>query len=209
MLTYIREKLSGKTLTLPVVILHSSTESKRLREVIKNDEWVSGLIKPVNTKNIIAVLMHFVKHKKQNERIPNEQSVEAIIPEHDTLQTGSRPIIMIAEDNPSNMLYAKTVISSLLHDVEIIEAENGKDAVRLSRMRNPDIIFMDIRMPLMNGYDATREIRKVNSQTKIIALTANAIKEERERCMEAGMNDYLTKPVTYQDFRKTLEKYRL
>ena len=112
--------------------------------------------------------------------------------------------ILIAEDNPTNMLFAKTTLSLILPNCEILEANNGKEAVKIAQGEDLDIIFMDIRMPLMDGYEATKKIREFDKKTTIIALTAGVIKGEKERCVAAGMNDYLPKPVTIERIEKVL-----
>jgi CheY-like chemotaxis protein len=105
--------------------------------------------------------------------------------------------IMIVEDNSVNMLLLKTIIKNLFPNATIFEIPNGEEAFHQYETVNPDIIFMDIQMPLMNGYEATKEIRNLKSGkiVPIIAITAGTEKEEREKCLAAGMNDYISKPI--------------
>ncbi|MBI3650348.1 MAG: PAS domain S-box protein [Acidobacteria bacterium] len=109
-----------------------------------------------------------------------------------------RYAILVVEDNPANQHLARRILESAGYAVEI--AENGKLAVEYSRERIYDLILMDIQMPLMDGITATAEIRKMEKQrhqrpTPIVALTAHAIEGYREKCIENGMNEYLSKPV--------------
>jgi CheY-like chemotaxis protein len=105
-------------------------------------------------------------------------------------------IILIAEDNKINMLLAKTLIKQILKQAVIIEAENGQEAVEKFSEHQIDLVLMDVQMPVMNGYEATQKIREIQKQhVPIIALTAGTVVGERERCLEAGMDDYASKPI--------------
>jgi PAS domain S-box-containing protein len=117
--------------------------------------------------------------------------------------------VLIAEDNKINMLLAKTLIGKIISNCHLTEATNGYDAVILAEENLPDLILMDIQMPIQNGYDATLEIRK-NEKTKhipVIALTAGVLNGEKEKCIEHGMSDYITKPIIQSDLEKVLLKW--
>jgi CheY-like chemotaxis protein len=105
--------------------------------------------------------------------------------------------VLIVEDNKVNMLLLKTIIKNLSVPTAIFQVVNGQEAVEQFEKINPDIIFMDIQMPIMNGYEATEIIRNLKSGQKvpIIAITAGTEKEEKEKCLNAGMNDYIPKPI--------------
>ena len=117
--------------------------------------------------------------------------------------------IMIVEDNKVNMLLLKTIIKNLDINPVIFEVINGKDAVDQFEEINPDIIFMDIQMPIMNGYEATQIIRtlKLGQNVPIIAITAGTEKEEKEKCLAAGMNDYIPKPIIKGIIEETISKW--
>lgn len=113
-------------------------------------------------------------------------------------KTNSKKVtVLIVEDNKVNMLLLKTIIKNMPVDATIFEVINGQQAVEQFEAINPDIIFMDIQMPVMNGYEATEKIRKLLSGkiVPIIAITAGTEKEEKEKCLKAGMNDYIPKPI--------------
>ncbi len=115
--------------------------------------------------------------------------------------------ILLAEDNSVNQLVAKTMLQKMGHKVECVS--NGLEAVEAITDKHFDLILMDCQMPEMDGYEATRAIRaKINIQgrenTTIIALTAHALKGDREFCIAAGMNDYLVKPINRVDLNKTI-----
>jgi len=116
--------------------------------------------------------------------------------------------ILLAEDNPTNQLFAQEVILRQGWRCDI--ANNGLEAVEAVGRVAYDVVLMDCQMPEMDGYEATREIRKqersglLTGYLPIIALTANALKEDRDRCLEAGMDNYLTKPFKPQALRDLL-----
>ena len=120
--------------------------------------------------------------------------------------TGRSLNILLVEDNLMNQRLALNVLSRLGHSAQL--AQNGQQAIdRLSEARF-DLILMDIQMPIMDGYMATRQIRGVlGSQVPIIAMTAHALASEREQCLQAGMNDFLSKPFQPADLQKLLRKY--
>ena len=117
--------------------------------------------------------------------------------------------IMLVEDNKVNMLLLKTIIKNLFANVTIYEIPNGKVAVDQFETIHPDIIFMDIQMPIMNGYEATEIIRNLKSgqNVPIIAITAGTEKEEKEKCIAAGMNDYIAKPIIKGIIEETFLKW--
>ena len=111
--------------------------------------------------------------------------------------------ILIAEDNDSNYI----LLAKLLKGYRVTRASNGEEAVTFASLNKYDIIFMDIRMPILNGLDATQRIRKHNLVTPIIAVTANAFNKDRIEAMNAGCNDFITKPVNKKELNKKLLEY--
>ena len=86
-------------------------------------------------------------------------------------------------------------------------ASDGQEAVEKFKEQEFDLILMDIQMPVMNGFEASEEIRRKNKEVPIIALTAYALKGDRDKCIESGMNDYLAKPYKMQDLYDIIKKY--
>ena len=115
--------------------------------------------------------------------------------------------VLLVEDNAVNQKIAERVFTKLGCSVSL--AENGLEALKMISEFVPDIIFMDCHMPEMDGYEATREIRKDEkfSEVPIIAMTANALQGDREKCLEAGMTDYLTKPFDKTKLINIVSKY--
>jgi signal transduction histidine kinase len=121
-----------------------------------------------------------------------------------SVSRGRRPLILIAEDLESNYLFLKIVLSK---KYDIIWAVDGLSAVKMFREYNPDIILMDIKMPVMDGIEATREIRAISPNVPIIAQTANAFEADHQRAYKAGCNDIITKPIKITNLTKVIEKY--
>ncbi len=117
--------------------------------------------------------------------------------------------ILVVEDNKVNQKVICINLEKQFYDFDI--AENGLEALQKLNETDYDIILMDCQMPELDGYEATKRIRLLDneklSKIPIIALTANAIKGDRERCLEAGMNDYLSKPVNFDNLFKSIEKW--
>jgi len=124
----------------------------------------------------------------------------------------STPIrVLMAEDNRINAEFAKEMLEKL--KCEVVAIRNGREAVEILRNdRNFDLIFMDCQMPIMDGFEATKQVREHEKKGKltqipIVALTANAMKGDKERCIQAGMDDYLSKPVRQKDFAGMIRKW--
>lgn len=130
-------------------------------------------------------------------------------PPHDMTDQTETHGVLVVEDNHINRLVVTKHLESLGHTVTT--AENGKDALALLEHNRFDIVFMDIQMPEMDGLTATRELRgKENVASRripVIALTAHAMREDRERCLDAGMDDYISKPVKRTDLKSIINKY--
>ena len=109
-----------------------------------------------------------------------------------------RPRLLVAEDNPSNY---KLVEVLLRRDYDLLHAWNGKEAVALFSDSRPDLVLMDINMPVMDGYDALRLIRKRAPDIPVIALTAYAFETDRQRMFQAGFNECLAKPLRADELR--------
>jgi len=150
-----------------------------------------------------------VKYSNETKKIEQRKDKTEIQKSSNDVISNNNLTIFIVEDNKINMLLAKTLILQILPNSIIHEFENGKEVVLKSSEIKPDLILMDIQMPEMNGYKATEEIRKIDSQKDIpiIALTAGTIVGEKEKCIEAGMNDYIPKPIEKENLKNIISKW--
>ena len=112
--------------------------------------------------------------------------------------------VLIVEDTELNI----DLITQLLEDdYNLVFANDGPQGVAMANEKKPDLILMDITLPIMDGYEATRKIRETLKSTPIIGLSAHAMNEHAAKAKEAGCNDYLTKPIDDEELFKMLEKY--
>jgi CheY-like chemotaxis protein len=114
--------------------------------------------------------------------------------------------ILIAEDDQNHIIYLKALLKNL--DCELIQTTNGTETVERCR-NNPDIdlILMDIKLPEMNGYEATRKIREFNSKVPIIAQTAYALAGDREKALNAGCDEYVAKPIQKEELLNKIKTF--
>ena len=131
---------------------------------------------------------------------------------HQTLTEAARQHarLLVAEDNPVNQMVVLSLLKRLGYHADTVA--NGNEAVKALQRIPYDLVLMDCQMPEMDGFEATRLIRKAETKTlnpmiAIVALTAHAMQGDRERCLEAGMDDYLTKPIKPTDLANMLERW--
>lgn len=123
---------------------------------------------------------------------------------NNTLLEGKK--ILVVDDSVLNRLIATTILKKF--DILLMEAENGLEAFKLMSENTFDLVLMDIQMPELNGYDTAKKARKeLKLLTPIIALTGNDLDGEKEKCVEAGMNDYLPKPFSKNQLLEIIQKW--
>lgn len=135
--------------------------------------------------------------KQDNNNLPDTELL--------TTETKSTHKILIAEDNPTNQTLILSQLEALGYCAEL--AENGQEALHKMASTEYQLLLTDCNMPLLDGYQLTKTIRSQGNSIPIIALTADAFPEKKAECLDAGMNDRLTKPVDLQTLKSTLEKY--
>ncbi|SDD76430.1 PAS domain S-box-containing protein [Dyadobacter soli] len=200
-------KLEGPVANQPVILLNDSFDEEALSGFSNELDIRHFLVKPVKIQQLFHALSDLglkAKVPEKRAKMPAQDKLSG-----ETYETGEVKIL-IAEDHKINMLLVKSMLGKILPGSELIEAANGKEAIEAFRRTSPDIVFMDIQMPEMNGYEATREIRQADGpHVPIIALTAGTVVGEREKCIEAGMDDYLTKPVLKETLEAAVRKWLL
>jgi len=196
----IRESVTG--LNQPVILMLSSLE-KNLYQHEADKAGINKFIsKPVKLHELNSTLLSLFEKNMQNDTLhPSFDAIEKIT------QAAS---IMVVDDDPINMMLITEVLKRMGFDV--IQMQNGKEVIEALPHYDPVLIFMDVNMPEMDGYTSTRIIRSMQtaqSKIPIIALTADAMKGDRERCLDAGMNNYISKPFKLEDIETVLREYVL
>ncbi|MBN1647521.1 MAG: response regulator [Spirochaetales bacterium] len=191
---------SDKRVNSTKLFLLSPSGASGAEAKMKLLNWFDGYIsKPVKLKDLFENLSSVLN-------VPMDlEAVDELEPLEDESNVIEKADILIAEDHEVNQRLFMTILEHIGHKVVI--ASNGKEALEAASRRKFDLIFMDVQMPVMNGYEATEGIRQLGITTPIIAVTASAIKGEREKCLEIGMTDFLTKPFKKKDLEPILEKY--
>ncbi|WP_316757673.1 PAS domain S-box protein [Pedobacter aquatilis] len=184
----------------PILLLHSSADDADIINACKHSKINCRLTKPIQSEELYNALSGL----RECAHSPNIQLKER---KQNIAQTAIK--ILLADDNPVNMLLAVTYIQNAFPNAKILEANDGREAFDIAISENPDLILMDIQMPEMNGYESTAAIRQVVGfeSVPIIALTAGNVKDERERCIKAGMNDFVPKPISESMLREVLSNW--
>ena len=114
-------------------------------------------------------------------------------------------VILVVEDVDTNKIFFDAALRRT--NAKILWAKDGQEAIEMFKANDIDLVLMDLQLPIMDGYTATREIKKIDAKIPIIAQTAHVMSGEREKCLEAGCDDYLSKPIRLQILIDTLSKY--
>ena len=201
---------------LPLVALSSLTE----RDAKKCEEagFDGFLNKPIRREKLYRMLERLLG-KKKDEGEKDEPEQPKIVTQYSVREDMKHSVrVLLAEDNPVNQKLAKLMLTKAGYQVEV--ANNGQEAVEkfTSSPKDFDLIFMDIQMPEIDGMEATATIRaselelatrnsQLATRIPIVAMTAHAMKGDREKCLEAGMDDYTTKPIKRETVFKMIEKW--
>jgi PAS domain S-box-containing protein len=196
----IRESLSSLPGDLPVILLYSSSDDGTLIKTCEELKINNRLTKPVKIQDIYTAL------SPRSGVTDNTESPD--IPAKSEVRTG-RISVLVAEDNAVNLLLARIIVQKIAPNAIFLEAQNGIEAIKHCEQQMPDFILMDVQMPEMNGYEATKKIRAMDhaGRVPIIALTASNVKGEKEKCLAAGMDDFVVKPIVEESIAMMIDKW--
>jgi signal transduction histidine kinase/DNA-binding response OmpR family regulator len=199
-LTLVKEiKKLLKEHTDPFILMLSSLEKTLFQneaEKIGINKFLSKPVKLHELNNMLAAIFNKTVAGDYIEAIPAIKAFSDVTR------------ILVVEDEPLNMMLISEVLRKM--GVEVVKAGNGEEAIDRLLKDDPALIFMDINMPEMDGFTATEQIRTLathHRKVPIVALTADAMKEDKERCLASGMNDYISKPFRLEEIHEVIKKY--
>lgn len=187
-------KADPRTQHIPVLII-SVVDEKAQALAMGASEY---LVKPISRQQFYSALCKIAPKATQR----NERTTFIIMPE-----PVQQPLVLLAEDNEANILTLMDYLE--VHGYRVALARNGLEAVQMAKAHKPDLILMDIQMPEMDGLEATRQIRADQgiANIPIIALTSLAMPGDRDRCLAAGVEEYITKPVSLKQLVNVIAQY--
>jgi signal transduction histidine kinase/ligand-binding sensor domain-containing protein/DNA-binding response OmpR family regulator len=192
------------------LLAFSSSVTKRIK-MFKESGFDGFLPKPIHRHTLVTMLKRLLGGGGAEEEIEESQEKETILTQHTLAEEAKHSVrILLAEDNPMNQKLAQFMLTKAGYQLEV--ANNGREAVEkyTAGPENYDLIFMDVHMPEMDGLEATRVLRNRGyKEIPIVAMTADAMKEDRDKCLEAGMNDYMAKPIRREDVFAMVKKWVL
>ncbi|HXA50493.1 MAG TPA: PAS domain S-box protein [Candidatus Acidoferrum sp.] len=165
----------------------------------------AGISKPVNPRNLLECLRRVAQGAPREAKVAK---VEKVAKKAAMTEGTPRGRVLIAEDNPVNQRVASLQVKSLGFETDVVG--DGEEALQALERLAYTLVLMDCQMPRMDGFEATRELRRREPEGRhipVIALTANAFASDREACMRAGMDDFLSKPVNLRDLAGVLERW--
>jgi PAS domain S-box-containing protein len=196
---------ADKSINSTRLILMSPTGTMAGEAKMKLLKWFNAYVnKPVKRGELRDALASVMKSDIDLEAEEDEPA-GTLEPVEEELEVGRDYSILVAEDHYVNQQLFQTILEK--QGYTVLLATDGEEAVEVVERDAPDLVFMDVHMPQMNGYEATQRIRETHTALPIIAVTANAVKGEAEKCLKVGMNDYLTKPFTQNDIMPLLEQH--
>lgn len=196
------EEIRSRSIQLPILLLSSiGLEIKP-----QNRDLFAGVLnKPAKTKQLVYMIRQALSQSPSNIALNRSQTTRQL----DAAFARQHPLeILVAEDNPINTKLITLVLAKLGYTVDV--AENGAVAIEMSVKKQYNLILMDVLMPEKDGIDATKHIRSLNGhQPRIVAMTANAMQDDRSDCINAGMDDYMAKPLEFNLLMDVLKEASL
>jgi CheY-like chemotaxis protein len=194
---------------IPIVAL-----TAHVREEDQDRCFESGMndyiSKPVEPNRLFETINKWIIKGKIGEPVQDKQLPQTVNPDNAGNRTQPSIRILLAEDNAVNQKLAKILLTKAGYQVEV--ANNGLEAIQkyTSAPDNFQLILMDVQMPKLDGFQATKEIRRGRfGRIPIVAMTANAMKGDRQKCLDAGMDDYIPKPINKENVLEILNKWVL
>nr|WP_314498498.1 response regulator [uncultured Chryseobacterium sp.] len=198
----IKKLFKERNETSPLVILHTSSEEHDVINSFRKEDNSYFLLKPIKSDDLYKTLKRVVQNN-----VVEVASKELAEKEQFSFMKDLE--VLLVDDNPVNMVLNNRMMKSLTPDAHLTEAVDGLKALEECKKKKFSIILMDVQMPVMNGIEATQQIRLLPGyeNVPIIGVTAGNVLGEKEKCLESGMNDFLPKPLRQADLLEKLKKY--
>lgn len=198
----IRELFSQRNETSPLVILHTSSEEHDVINSFKKEADSYFLMKPIKSEELYKTLRRVEKNTMVEVSKP-------IVENTKTLAVLDEIEVLLVDDNPVNMVLNNRLMKVLIPNAKLTEAVNGLEALEACKKNPFSIILMDVQMPVMDGIEATKQIRQLAGyeNVPIIGVTAGNVLGEREKCIDCGMDDFLPKPLRQSQLEEMLRKH--
>ena len=184
----------------PVLVLSSS--GVRRGDYAGMKHFAARLAKPVKHSQLFAVLVQVLHPQALEPAAPTGRKLDPLLAQRLPMQ------ILVVEDSAINQRLAVGILAKLGYSSDV--ADNGQEALNLIAQKRYDLVFMDLQMPVMDGLQATRRLSAMlapHLRPRVVAMTANAMAGDRERCLDAGMDDYIAKPVLPSDVQALIERW--
>jgi PAS domain S-box-containing protein len=190
------------------VLAFSSSVSRRLK-MFKESGFDGFLPKPIQRRTLIMMLKRLLGEAGEGAEADEHKEQETMLTQHSLAEEAKHSVrILLAEDNPMNQKLVQVMLTKAGY--HLVTANNGRETVErfTAEPERYDLIFMDIHMPEVDGLEATRILRNRGyKDVPIIAMTADAMKEDRDKCLESGMNDYMSKPIKREEVFAMVKKW--
>jgi signal transduction histidine kinase/DNA-binding response OmpR family regulator len=190
------------------LLAFSSSVTKRIK-MFKESGFDGFLPKPIHRHTLITMLKRLLGVAGEEMETEEARDKEVVITQHTLAEEAKHSVrILLAEDNPMNQKLAQYMLTKAGYQLEV--ANNGREAIEkyTADPERYDLIFMDVHMPEIDGLEATKVLRNRGyKEIPIIAMTADAMKEDRDKCLESGMNDYMSKPIKREEVFAMIKKW--
>jgi CheY-like chemotaxis protein/HPt (histidine-containing phosphotransfer) domain-containing protein len=190
---------------IPLIVLHTSSEEHEVISAFRQEERSFCLLKPIKSDELYQTLRRAIQ---QNKEEAGQAKSNLSLP---TDVYGKGIQVLLADDNVVNMALNVRMMASIMPDAILTEVSNGAEAIQACEKVNFDLILLDVQMPEVDGIEATKQIRQMKNyqNTPIIGITAGNVSGEKERCLDAGMSEFLAKPIRQQDLFNALHQAML
>jgi PAS domain S-box-containing protein len=210
-------KANSAIAEIPLIMLTSTNQRDEVQQALKIG-FAAYLVKPIKPSRLLDTIMTILETQPESEsgvteEVQNTETSAILTFSSPNLSTKSKLRILLAEDNLVNQKVALKQLQSLGYKADVVA--NGKEVLQLLEKIPYDLILMDCQMPILDGLETTKEIHRwqeegtfaLRRRPVVIAMTANAMKEDEQMCLNAGMDDYLRKPVFKEELAQTLEHW--